>query len=247
MNINVDIYDSLGERWYTAEDDPVALLRAEHRARIPWILKYLKPNNDVLDLGCGGGLLTNQLALSGTFSLFGVDQSEAALTTARRHIPNTAISTPHYIVGQADQLPFSKHQFDVILAMDFLEHIENPEKIFKEVARILKPNGYFLTHTFNRGFLSKWLVIKAVERFIPNTPKDLHVYSMFIRPEEQNQWAKKHGLILKEQWGLNPKISLKQAQYILLKRRVSSDFSFQKSKKITTGYCSAYKMEHYNA
>ena len=173
--INNDIYDQYGERWYTANDDPVALLRAEARARNRWILSEIAKgfhgrNIRILDVGCGAGFLANELARHG-YRVVGLDASKSTLDVAHRH---DSTQTVDYICGDAYRLGFESGAFDVVCAMDFLEHVENPNKVVREVSRVLNAHGLFFFYTFNRNFLSWLVVIKGVEWFVRNTPPNMH-------------------------------------------------------------------------
>jgi 2-polyprenyl-3-methyl-5-hydroxy-6-metoxy-1,4-benzoquinol methylase len=122
--VNNDIYRQLGERWYTAQDDPIALLRAESRARNPWIagaIRRIFPSGEVkvLDIGCGGGFLSNYLA-EADFAVTGLDASAESLTIAQRY---DATGRACYVMGDAYHLPYANGAFQAACAMDFLEHI----------------------------------------------------------------------------------------------------------------------------
>jgi 2-polyprenyl-6-hydroxyphenyl methylase/3-demethylubiquinone-9 3-methyltransferase len=223
------VYETLGDRWYTADDDPIALLRAESRSRNPWIVNELRARAGgrgpirVLDLGCGGGFLANALGCEEGIEVTGLDQAEDALVVARAH---DASGRVHFLHGDARAIPFPDGEFDAVCAMDFLEHVEDPGAIVREVARVLRPGGTFFFHTFSRTWLSRWLVIRAVEWFIPNTPKNLHVWRLFIRPEELRAHCDSAGLKRFEARSFEPRIRLKDVLSILVRRRVPRDFSF---------------------
>ena len=122
--INTEIYNSLGHRWYTADDDPVALLRSESKTIGPWVVQkinqyHLDKKVRILDVGCGAGFLSNRLALEGHF-VSGLDLSKESLEVAR-HYDET--KTVQYQEGDAMKLPYPDASFEVITAMDFLEHI----------------------------------------------------------------------------------------------------------------------------
>ena len=133
-------------------------------------------------------------------------------------------------------LPFLKTSFDVICAMDFLEHIEMPEQMIQKVASLLKPGGLFFFHTFNRNPLSWLIVIKGVEWCVPNTPANMHLYSYFIKPSELTSWCKKSALSIEELRGLSPRIATKAFWTSLLKRKVCENFQFKFSSNLATGY-----------
>ena len=155
--VNNQVYETLGERWYGAEDDPIALLRAESRLRNPWIAAQIARSFSgsvaVLDVGCGGGFLSNHLGCAG-HRVVGLDGSRDALAIASRFDHTGRV---RYQQGDALRLPFDEASFDVVCAMDFLEHVENPDQVIAEAARVLKPSGLFFFHTFNRNLLS-WLI-----------------------------------------------------------------------------------------
>ncbi len=124
IRVDNSIYELYGERWYTAQDDPVALLRAENRTLRPWIVAEIRRNYcdkavRVLDLGCGAGFLANGLARDG-FRVTGIDTSESSLDVARRHDITGSVT---YRVGDALSLDIAEQSFEVACAMDFLEHV----------------------------------------------------------------------------------------------------------------------------
>lgn len=210
--VNNTIYDQYGDKWYTAYDDPVALLRAESKIKNPWVVskirKYSEPTKidteiQVLDVGCGGGFLSNSLAKEG-FQVTAVDLSEESIRVAQRYDETQSVK---YLKADAYHLPFDAAQFDVITAMDFLEHVENPAEVIKEFSRVLKPKGLFIFHTFNRNWISALIIIKAVEMLVKNTPKNLHVLRLFIKPAELTQYCSEANLEVLEMTGIKPVFS----------------------------------------
>lgn len=207
-SIDNSIYDGYGDRWYSAYDDPVALLRAESKAKIPWVEKKIKENGidkvaSLLDVGCGGGFLSNAFAGLG-YQVTGIDISNESLVVAARHDPT---GTVRYLCGDAYRLPFPDASFEVVTAMDFLEHVEHPAKVIEEISRVLKPNGLFFYHTFNRNPISRFVVIQLVEWLVLNTPKHMHIYRMFLKPKEVEAFCSQAGITVRETIGLRPKVS----------------------------------------
>jgi 2-polyprenyl-6-hydroxyphenyl methylase/3-demethylubiquinone-9 3-methyltransferase len=133
-------------------------------------------------------------------------------------------------------LPFSDQSFDVVCAMDFLEHVEMPGHIIRESARLLRPGGLFFFHTFNRNWLSWLIVIKGVEWCVPNTPPNMHLYSFFIKPEELKGWCKEAGMALKEIQGLVPCFNTLAFWKSLATRKVDHQLKFRFTQQLTTGY-----------
>jgi 2-polyprenyl-6-hydroxyphenyl methylase/3-demethylubiquinone-9 3-methyltransferase len=214
--VNNSFYELYGERWYTAFDDPVALLRAESKVKIPWVLqKILKnfyiegrqieiPNKDtLLDVGCGAGFLANAFSKMG-FQVTGIDMSENSLQVAHAH---DFTGNVNYIKADAYSLPFPDSSFDYVTAMDFLEHVDKPEIVIREISRVLKPKGLFFYHTFNRNILAYFVIIKFVEWFIRNTPKNMHIIDLFIKPTELKNFCEKYNLKNMETVGIRPVLS----------------------------------------
>jgi 2-polyprenyl-6-hydroxyphenyl methylase/3-demethylubiquinone-9 3-methyltransferase len=230
------IYDTLGERWYSAQDDPVALLRAESRLRNPWvsarILAELGPGSQrVLDVGCGAGFLANHLASQG-HAVTAVDLSLESLGVGRQH---DATGHVRYLPMDAHRLSFADASFDVVCSMDFLEHTETPEAAVREAGRVLRPGGLFFFHTFNRNPLCGLVVIRGVEWFVRNTPAHLHVYSLFVKPSELRGYLERADLRLQEWHGVRPRLG-RAFLRLLLQRRVPDDFAFTFTRAKLMGY-----------
>ncbi len=229
------VYDRLGERWYAADDDPIALLRAEARLRNPWIEERIARERGakarVLDVGCGGGFLSNHLARAG-FEVTGLDASAEALAVAARH---DATGRVGYVRGDGCALPFEPGSFDAVCAMDFLEHVEHPARVVTEAARVLRPSGLFFFHTFNRNPIAWLVVIKGVEWFVRNTPRDMHVLELFVKPEELRAACDASGLEVIEMLGVRP--ALDRAFFSMLATGVvPGDFAFVETKSLACGY-----------
>ena len=234
--INNDYYNHLGENWYTAHDDPIAVLRAETKVKNPWIISKIKEyfNTDdlkVADIACGGGFLANDMAEEFSY-VTGLDASESSLSVAAK---NDTTKKVRYVHGDAYTLPFKDNSFDVVCTMDFLEHVSDPQKVIAECSRILKPNGLFFYQTFNRNFLSWLVVIKFMEWFVPNTPKNLHVTQLFIKPTELQKMLDSSKLEVVEWHGWGPAFN-KYFFESVLKRKVSERFTFRITKRKTIGY-----------
>lgn len=241
MSINNEFYDVLHEKWYEADDHPIALLRAENRIRAPWIARELesrlKKNAQVLDVGCGAGFLSNHLALAGC-EVTGIDLSQSSLAVAKKY---DRTQTVRYLHADAYALPFERESFDAVCAMDILEHVEDPTLLIREAARVLRPGGLFFFHTFNRNALSYLVVIKGVDWFMKNAPKNMHVYSLFITPTELSALCEKESLRIACLRGFAPKVNSKAFWKFLLTRCVPKDFQFVFTKSLLTGYCGVAK------
>jgi 2-polyprenyl-6-hydroxyphenyl methylase/3-demethylubiquinone-9 3-methyltransferase len=237
ISVNTEIYNSLGDRWYSADDDPVALLRSQSKTIAPWVVQKIQSSfgerRDVkiLDVGCGAGFLSNRLAVE-KYDVTGLDLSQESLDVAKRH---DATGSVQYRQGDAMNLPFKDESFEVISAMDFLEHVEDPENLVKEIGRVLKPNGLFLYHTFNRNFLSRVVIIKFVEWFVKNTPHDLHLHRLFVKPGELKEYCKKASLEMIENVGIRPEFSTIRWRHAIA-RSVPKNFKFTLTKSLSLSY-----------
>ncbi len=226
--VDNSLYNTLGNRWLDAQDDPVALLRAQAQLFVPWlchsISSHFKQNDKhsikIADIGCGGGLISNPLAAYG-FDVTGLDRSEDSLRVAA-----SLGTSAKYQSGDAYKLPWQDQSFDVVLAMDFLEHVEEPQKIIAEISRVLKPGGLFFFHTFNRNPLAYLIIIKFVEWLVPNTPKDMHVYHLFIKPDELSRFCSDQGMTTKSLVGVKPRIWRLSNLKGWAKGMVPKDFEF---------------------
>lgn len=234
--INNEFYEELKEGWHELWDHPIALLRAENKIRAPWMAnellkRFLSPVR-VLDIGCGGGFLSNHLAILG-HQVTGIDLSPSSLEAAKRTDTTKSVT---YLPANAYQLPFDNHSFEAVAAMDILEHVENPDQLLKEASRVLCPGGLFFFHTFNRNLLSYLMIIKGVEWFVKNTPKNMHVYPLFITPKELKKKCQRQGLQVETLLGFRPKIFSKAFFELVVKRKISPEFTFTFTKDLTTGY-----------
>jgi 2-polyprenyl-6-hydroxyphenyl methylase/3-demethylubiquinone-9 3-methyltransferase len=220
--INNRWYRELGDRWYRAQDTPIALLRAESRHRNPWIADVIGPYpRAVLDLGCGAGFLSNYLAARG-HRVRGLDADCESLEVARAY---DRTGSAEYVRGDARTLPYEDASFDVVCAMDLLEHVEDPARLVAEASRVLAPGGVFFFHTFNRTWLAKLIVIDGVRLFVKNTPKDLHVLRLFVPPQDLAAMCARAGLEVTCVRGSRPRFRWPLWR-MLVTGKVGDDFSF---------------------
>ena len=243
--INNEFYDELGDDWTDRSDHPVALLRRENAFRTPWVIRELEervPNKvAILDIGCGAGFLSNPLAEVG-HKVTGIDLSQSSLEVAQKRDLTKSV---HYLQATAYSLPFRNQSFDAVCAMDILEHVEEPNLLIAEASRVLKTGGYFFFHTFNRNPFSYFTVIKSMEWFVKNTPPNLHVYPLFIKPDELNEHLKNYKLQPIHWIGLAPKIFSRATLRLLMTGSVPPDFSFRFTRSLLSGYCGIAKKEQY--
>ena len=236
-SVNNDIYHALGDRWYKAQDDPIALLRAESRLRNPWVADELRArfagrSLRILDVGCGGGFLSNYLAAQG-HTVIGLDFAADALKVARLH---DASGRAKYVEGDAYRLPFPDGSFDAVCSMDFLEHVEEPELAIREAARLIAPDGLFIFHTFSRNWLAWLVVIKGLEWFVRNTPPHLHVLRLFIKPEDLVSMCARSGLSVDCLRGMAPVVFSIAFWKMFFLRTVADSFTFRFTQSTRISY-----------
>ncbi|RZA24258.1 MAG: 3-demethylubiquinone-9 3-O-methyltransferase [Proteobacteria bacterium] len=236
--INNQFYDELHERWYEDDTHIIALLRAESRLKIEYVREIftregVQAGDKILDIGCGAGLIANPLAGDG-FHVFGVDQSQSSLNEAKKRAPKG--SQVLFEKGDAYKLNFPDGTFKSVMLLDFLEHVDEPERAIREAIRVLAPDGILIFYTFNRTWIAGILAVKAVEFIARDCPKNFHLLKMFIKPSELSAMIVRGNLSVKEYRGIRPKIFTKAFFSSLLTRRVHKDFDFTFTKDLNLGY-----------
>lgn len=217
-------FSQLANAWW----DPNGLCKPLHiinPLRMDYILRQslsLK-GLQVLDVGCGGGILSESLAQQGAY-VTGLDLAEQSLAIARLHAKQNALSID-YIAQSAEQHAelFAQH-YDIITCMELLEHVPDPRSVVQACARLLKPQGKLFLSTINRNHKAKLMLIYGAEYIAKLVPKGTHDFNRFIRPSELMAWVEGSGLtvqgvigmeyhLLKNQFILGPNIDV---NYILL-------------------------------
>ncbi len=178
------LYDTVSNEWWTGRVRWVRTLANMVPARLRHF-EHVVPdwsNLDVLDVGCAGGFLTEELARRGA-RVSGIDPAADAVAAARAHAAREGL-TVDYRVGIGESLPWPDDQFDVVTCVDVLEHVGDVDKALSEAARVLRPGGWFLFDTINRNPLASFLVITVAERILGLLPDGAHDAKLFIKPHE---------------------------------------------------------------
>jgi 2-polyprenyl-6-hydroxyphenyl methylase/3-demethylubiquinone-9 3-methyltransferase len=157
----------------------------------------------VLDIGCGGGILTESLAIMGG-QVTGLDLAEELLTVARLHWPQEAvIHSPSYVCESAENFAdLHPETFDIITCMELIEHVPNPLQLIQAIARLLKPGGQLFCSTLNRTPSSYLTAIIGAEYILAKLPKGTHDYKKFLKPHEIAQLLRESGLTLNNLTGV---------------------------------------------
>jgi len=204
--VNNEFYDRLGEEWYNNKNFSMSVLREQGNAKNPWaqnkIEKYLGSSpQQILDIGCGGGFLSNYLAEKG-HQVTGIDINPNNLQVAKKY---DATKTVSYVEADARDLKFPDESFSVAAAMDVLEHVEELDKLISEASRVLKKGGLFIFHTFNRTLLARIIGVWGLN-LMPGVPLNTHIYRLFIKPEELTAKCSQHQMRIAEMSGINTNI-----------------------------------------
>lgn len=224
--INNDIYNQQGDRWWQP-DFSLNLIktlynpfRVGYSKKIIDLLKIIPEGKSALEVGCGGGILTEEIACMG-FLTTGIDPSLQSITTASEHAIESRLKI-NYMNGTGETLPFPDRIYDIVFCCDVLEHVQDLPKVISEISRVLKPGGVFIYDTFNRTFLSKLVAIKVLQDWKrwAIMPPHLHEWKMFIKPEEMKLLLSQNHLGWKEHIGVMPNISvLKIWRYLHLRAK----------------------------
>lgn len=168
-------------QWWDLEG-PLKTLHDINPARILFMQQIYTtwPHAKVLDVGCGGGILSEAMAKLGS-SVYGLDAEPWAIETAKRHALSNELSI-NYICQPIEE--FNGELFDVITCMEMLEHCDNPELIIQHCARLLKPGGYLFLSTLNRTIKAYTTAILAAEYLLNLLPRQTHDFDKFIKPSE---------------------------------------------------------------
>jgi len=186
-------FDEVAQIWWDPQGS-MGTLHTINPLRTQFIAGNLNLHNcTILDVGCGGGILTEALARSGA-QVTGIDLSEASLEIAKRHAKEQGLNIDYRyesIEGVA-----GKHagKFDVITCMEMLEHVPEPDKIISACSRLLKPGGHAFFSSINRTFKSFLFAIVGGEYILRLLPKGTHTYKKLIRPVELKLWARENDL-----------------------------------------------------
>ncbi|HEU0027057.1 MAG TPA: bifunctional 2-polyprenyl-6-hydroxyphenol methylase/3-demethylubiquinol 3-O-methyltransferase UbiG [Ktedonobacterales bacterium] len=208
------LYQRPGDIWWDERETFSVLRTALNPARFGYFQRVLTERLSInprdkaaLDVGCGGGLLTEEFARLGC-RVTGIDPSEPALEVARAHAAASGLSIT-YRAGVGEALPFPEQFFEIVSCCDVLEHVADLDRVIAEIARVLVPGGVFFFDTINRTLLSKLLAIKLAQewRLTRVLPPNLHDWSQFIRPAELDALIRTHGLARQEVVGLLPGMS----------------------------------------
>ncbi|MEK8047112.1 bifunctional 2-polyprenyl-6-hydroxyphenol methylase/3-demethylubiquinol 3-O-methyltransferase UbiG [Ideonella margarita] len=194
-------FGDLAHRWW----DPDGEFRPLHQInplRLDWIAALAAlPNHDVIDVGCGGGILAESMAQRGA-RVTGIDLSVKPLKVAQLHAMESGVAVDYREIAAealAEERPSSA---DVVTCMEMLEHVPDPGSVVRACATLVKPGGWVFFSTLNRNPKSFLFAIVGAEYVLKMLPKGTHEYAKFIRPSELSRWVREAGLEVHEFKGM---------------------------------------------
>ena len=186
-------FQQLADRWW----DPQSEFRPLHEInplRLEWInARAPLAGKKVIDIGCGGGILTESIARKGADAT-GIDLSEKALKVADLHSLESGVQVRYECIAAEDMAAREAGQYDVVTCMEMLEHVPDPASIVKAAAALVKPGGHVFFSTINRNPKAYLFAIVGAEYMLRMLPKGTHDYAKFITPAELSQFAREAGL-----------------------------------------------------
>jgi len=195
-------FSDLAHRWW----DPASEFRPLHDInplRLNWIdERAALAGQRVLDIGCGGGILAESMAVRGA-SVTGIDLSEKALGVAELHSLESGVSLRYENIAAEDLAAREPASFDIVTCMEMLEHVPDPSAVVRACAALVKPGGWVFFSTINRNLKAYLLAVVGAEYVLRMLPRGTHDYARFITPAELARFCRTSGLNVSAITGLH--------------------------------------------
>jgi 2-polyprenyl-6-hydroxyphenyl methylase/3-demethylubiquinone-9 3-methyltransferase len=186
-------FNSYADLWWDPEGE-MGTLHTVNPYRVSFITENLQiPQPRILDVGCGGGILSEALARSGA-RVTGIDLSPTAVEVARDHARQNQLSIDYRVMPVEEFAEAHPAQFDAVTCLEMLEHVPDPEQIVGACARALKPGGTGVFSSINRSLKSFLFAILIGEYIIRLLPRGSHSYKKLVQPDEIKRWAARNQL-----------------------------------------------------
>jgi 2-polyprenyl-6-hydroxyphenyl methylase/3-demethylubiquinone-9 3-methyltransferase len=195
-------FEAAARRWWDLNGDfkslhdinPLRLNYIEKRAALP--------ERQVLDVGCGGGILSEGLAHRGAL-VTGLDMGEAPLQVARLHAIESELEIDYQKITVESLAATQSDSYDIITCLEMLEHVPDPESIIQACRTLLKPGGHLFLSTINRNPKAYLFAIIGAEYVLRLLPRGTHDFAKLIRPSELARWLRSHGFELQDITGMS--------------------------------------------
>lgn len=205
MRNDPSIYRTHATRWWDGSQRFLRLLHNLVPARLSHFDRIVGDWHGVtvLDLGCGGGFMSEALARRGA-RVIGIDPVDEVLVAARHHAAAEGLAIDYRVAG-GESIPLPDASVECVVCVDVLEHVADLDRVLDEIARVLKPGGCFLFDTINRTLLARLVVVSLGENVLRLLPCGTHDPALFIRPSELRDKLTARGLRAGPFLGLGPR------------------------------------------
>jgi 2-polyprenyl-6-hydroxyphenyl methylase/3-demethylubiquinone-9 3-methyltransferase len=206
-NENVDAaelqkFATLAHRWWDANSE-FKPLHEINPLRLNFIHNIVDlKGKRVLDVGCGGGILSESMSIKGA-EVTGIDLGEKALNVAKLHALETKTKVNYQLISVEELAQQQPDSFDVVTCMEMLEHVPDPASIVAACARLLKPGGQVFFSTINRNPKAYLFAVIAAEYVLNMLPRGTHEYEKFIKPSEISSWVRNADLSVESLKGMS--------------------------------------------
>ncbi|MBU0621923.1 MAG: bifunctional 2-polyprenyl-6-hydroxyphenol methylase/3-demethylubiquinol 3-O-methyltransferase UbiG [Gammaproteobacteria bacterium] len=200
--VEIEKFSQLAHKWW----DPNSEFKPLHDIN-PLRLGYVDriaglSGKTVLDVGCGGGILSESMAAAGA-TVTGIDLADKSLQVAKLHLLESGNKVEYIKIAVEDLAAERPAQFDVVTCMEMLEHVPDPAGAVAACARLVKPGGHVFLSTLNRNPKSYLFAIIGAEYLLNLLPRGTHDYARFIKPSELAQWCRDAGLNVADMTGMS--------------------------------------------
>jgi ubiquinone biosynthesis O-methyltransferase len=194
-------FERMANRWWDPQGD-FKPLHQMNPVRANYIdLKARVAEKKLLDIGCGGGLLSEAMAQRGAL-VTGIDMGEAPLEVARLHAESSGLSIDYRRITAEQLAAEAPEQFDVVTCLEMLEHVPDPAQVINACFTLVKPGGHVFFSTLNRTPKAYLMAVLGAEYVLRWLPRGTHEYKKFIRPSELAAWSREAGLQVRDIAGI---------------------------------------------